>query len=57
MILEHLLLSFLALCVPGGVQGILLSDGAQRFTDLDLQPLLRAFLDKLRGQRLEPWVA
>ncbi len=55
MILEHLLLSWL--CASLGVQGILLSDGAQRLTDLDLQPLLRAFLDKLRGQRLEPWVA
>ena len=43
-------------CTSLGVQGILLLLGAQCLTDLDLQSLLLAFLDKLRGQRLEPRV-
>ena len=44
------------LCASLSIQGILLCRGTQRLTNFDLQSLLLAFLDKLRGQRLEPRV-
>ena len=45
------------LCASLSIQGILLCRGTQRLTNFDLQSLLLAFLDKLRGQHLYPWMA